>query len=165
MEARKGRLALTRFNGLYDHTTILAAFFLLTGLASVGFPGTIGFIATELLVEGAVESYAFVGMAVVFAAALNGIAVVQAYFRLFTGTRHTASISLRIRTPEWFAVLTLTALIIGGGLLPQAGVTSRYLAALGIVKARAANVSPPPGHNQKTEHAVLHMNGSDSPSP
>ncbi len=35
----------------------LAGFFLLTGLASIGFPGTVGFIAMELLIEGAVEYY------------------------------------------------------------------------------------------------------------
>ncbi len=55
VEARTGRLTLDRFHGLYDHMPSLAAFFLLTGLASVGFPGTIGFIATELLVDATVH--------------------------------------------------------------------------------------------------------------
>ena len=63
----------------------LASLFLLTGLASIGFPGTTGFIGTELLIEGAVDVYPYVGMAVVAAAALNGIAILQVYFRVFTG--------------------------------------------------------------------------------
>ena len=54
---------------------VLAGFFLLTGLASIGFPGTIGFVAVELLVEGAVRAYPLIGAIVVLAAALNGIAV------------------------------------------------------------------------------------------
>jgi len=121
---------------LYDHMPSLAAFFLLTGLASIGFPGTIGFIGAELLVEGAVGIYPVIGMLVVLTAALNGIAVLHAYFRLFTGTEHTASISLKARLPEKVAVLTLSALIIGGGLLPQPGVASRYHAAKQIMARR-----------------------------
>ena len=147
MEARAGRLSLTAYHGFYEHTPMLAAFFLLTGLASVGFVGTFGFVATELLVQGTVEAYQLVGMTVVFAAALNGIAVVQAYFRVFTGTRHYASIPLRSRLPERLAVLTLTALILGYGLVAQPGISSRYRAARGLVNSRrglapSADLSP-----------------------
>src|SRR5690606_21393752 len=47
MEARTGRLSLADHHGMHEHTPMLAAFFLLTGLASVGFPGTFGFVGTE----------------------------------------------------------------------------------------------------------------------
>jgi NADH-quinone oxidoreductase subunit M len=137
LEARFGRLSLSRFHGLYDHSPALAVCFLLTGLASVGFPGTIGFVATEMLVDGAVETNLFLGIAVVIAAALNGIAVVRAYLLLFTGTRHTSTISLNIGLRERIAVLTLAALIIVGGLFPQPGVSSRHHAAEAILKDRA----------------------------
>jgi NADH-quinone oxidoreductase subunit M len=136
LEARTGRLSLADYHGLYDHMPALGAFFLLTGLASIGFPGTVGFVGTELLMEGAVQAHPHVGMLVVVAAALNGIAVLQAYFCLFTGTEHTASVSLRSRWPENVAVLALTALILGGGLYPQPGVTSRYRAATGLISRR-----------------------------
>ena len=69
---------------------MLAVCFLLTGLASVGFPGTLGFVATEILVDGAIEANPYVGVGVAVAAAINGIAVVRAYFRLFTGALVTA---------------------------------------------------------------------------
>jgi NADH-quinone oxidoreductase subunit M len=72
----------------------------------------------------------------VVAAALNGIAVMQAYFRIFTGARHTTSISLRKRPAEQFAVLTLAVLILAGGLFPQPGIASRYHAAQQIVRSR-----------------------------
>ena len=141
MEARTGRLSLAEYHGLYEHTPILASFFLLTGLASVGFPGTFGFVGMELLVEGVVELYPLVGMAVVVAAALNGIAVVQAYFRVFTGTKHVASISLRSRMPERLAVLALAALILGGGLFPQPGISSRHHAATQLAESRHSPVT------------------------
>jgi NADH-quinone oxidoreductase subunit M len=129
LEARHGRLSLDGYHGVYEHTPMLAICFLLTGMASVGFPGTFGFVGTELLVDGVIETYPYFGIAVVVAAALNGIAVVQAYFKLFTGTRHVSSVPLEVRWREQFAVLTLAALIIGGGMYPQPGVASRHHAA------------------------------------
>lgn len=140
VEARVGRISLASFHGLYDHMPMLAGFFLLTGLASVGFPGTIGFIATELLVDGAVQVYPLSGMAIVVAATLNGIAVLQVFFRIFTGTRHTATVSLSMRRPERFAVFVLTALILGGGLYPQPGIASRYHAAAELLAHRQPSV-------------------------
>jgi NADH-quinone oxidoreductase subunit M len=136
VEARTGRLSLNEFHGLYEHTPSLAALFLVTGLASIGFPGTIGFIGTELLVDGAVQDNPLVGIAIVATGALNGLAVLYAYFRVFTGTRHKTSIDLRLRLPEHIAVLVLTALIFGGGLFPQPGVASRYEAATELVRYR-----------------------------
>ena len=136
VESRTGRVSLNEYHGLYEHTPTLAALFLITGLASIGFPGTVGFVGTELLIEGAVEVYPLIGMAVVVVMAFNGIAILQAYFRVFTGTRHLASISLRARLPERVSVLILTALIIGGGLYPQPGVASRYHAAKELIRMR-----------------------------
>ena len=127
VESRFGRLSLPSFHGLYEHSPTLAVCFLLTGLASVGFPGTLGFISTELLVDGAVEVNPTVGVVVVAAAALNGIAVVRAYLHLFTGGRHVSTVWLGIGTRERIAVLTLAAMILGGGLFPQPGVTTREL--------------------------------------
>jgi NADH-quinone oxidoreductase subunit M len=142
IEARTGRVSLDEYHGLYEHTPTLAALFLVTGLASIGFPGTVGFVGTELLIEGAVAAYPLTGMAVVVAAALNGIAILQAYFRVFTGTTHTASISLSARPAERIAVLVLTALILGGGLFPQPGVESRYHAAKELIRHRGGHAAP-----------------------
>jgi NADH-quinone oxidoreductase subunit M len=136
LEARHGRLSLSQFQGLYEHTPNLAMCFVLTGLASVGFPGTFGFVGTELLVDGAVEAYPYIGVAVVVAAALNGIAVVQAYFLLFTGTQYASSVSLMIRVRERYAVLTLAAIIEIGGIFPQPWVASRHRAAEELLSQR-----------------------------
>jgi NADH-quinone oxidoreductase subunit M len=136
LESRFDRLSLTEYHGLYQHVPRLAACFLLTGLACVGFPGTLGFISTELLVDSAVEVSPYVGIAVVTAAALNGIAVVRAYFLLFTGARHVSTVSLGIGHRERIAVLTFAALILGGGFFPQPGVKTRHCAAVEILTAR-----------------------------
>jgi NADH-quinone oxidoreductase subunit M len=136
LEARFGRLSLSDYHGLYEHTPALAVCFLLTGLASVGFPGTLGFISIELLVDSAVEASPYVGIIVIAAGALNGIAVVRAYFFLFTGARHVSTVSLGIGLRERVAVLSLSALILGGGLFPQRGVATRQRAAEDILQDR-----------------------------
>lgn len=138
VEARRGRMSLRHYHGLYELSPLLAGFFLLTGLASVGFPGTIGFVATELVVDGAVDDSPLVGTAVVLAAALNSIAVLKVYFRCFTGTRSTSAVSMLCRPRERWAIIFLAALVLAGGLYPRPYVTSRYAAALSIVRARGA---------------------------
>jgi NADH-quinone oxidoreductase subunit M len=142
LEARHGRLSLAGYHGAYDNTPILGICFLLTGMASVGFPGSFGFLGTELLVDGAVQTYAYVGVAVVIAAAINGIAVMQAYFLLFTGRRAVATVPLTVSGREWFAVLLLIALIFGGGVYPQPGVLSRFRAAEELLHEREQLAAP-----------------------
>jgi NADH-quinone oxidoreductase subunit M len=142
LEARHRRLSLAAFHGLYEHTPALAVCFLLTGLASVGFPGTFGFWSHELLVDSAVETYPHLGIAVIFAALLSGVAVVKVYFLLFTGTRHVSSVPLEMGKRERVAVLILAALILGGGLFPQPAVFSRQKAATYLIdnaRSRRAN--------------------------
>ena len=96
---------------------MLAVSFLLTGLASVGFPGTFGFVAADLLVRAlGRESLCWTGRH--RHGALNGIAILRVYFLLFTGTRHTSTVSLEIGLRERIVVLTLAALLSCGGLFP-----------------------------------------------
>jgi len=144
LEARFGRLLLNEYRGLYGQSPTLAVCFMLTGLASVGFPGTLGFVAAELLVDSAVVVNPFVGLVVVAVAAINGIAIVRFYFLLFAGARYTSGVSLGITPRERFAVLTLAAIIIGGGLVPNPQITSRHRAAEALLLDRSQH-APGPG--------------------
>ncbi len=136
LEARVGALSLTEYRGLFDKAPTLAVCFLLTGLATVGFPGTSGFVAMEILVDEGVGAHEAVGLAVVLIAAINGIGVVRAYLLLFTGKRPATGVSLAITARERIAVLTLATLILCGGLIPQAYLESRYRAAEGLLRDR-----------------------------
>ncbi|QEG21056.1 proton-conducting transporter transmembrane domain-containing protein [Mariniblastus fucicola] len=150
IESRVGRLSLNDYHGLYSQMPLLATFFLLTGVATVGFPGTVGFAGIELIVEGAVEVYPYVGMAVVIATALNGIAIMRVYFRLFTGTIYQSSFCMEARWPERVGILVLSALIIGGGIWPQPGVKSRFHAAKEIMSRRETHTQA-----ETDKHATL----------
>jgi NADH-quinone oxidoreductase subunit M len=138
VESRRGRISLLHYQGLYEHMPTLALCFIVTGLGCVGFPGTSGFVATELLIDGAVEAYPYTGVAVVIAAALSGIALVQTYFRLFTGTQYASLIPLSMGPRERYAVATLLVLMFLSGLAPQFTVQSRYHAATALLKQRGA---------------------------
>src|SRR5262249_61164673 len=85
LQARCGRLDLTAFHGGYERMPLLAISFLCMGLACPGFPGTLGFVGQELLVNGAVDAFPVMGFAVVAASALTGLAVLRMYFSLFCG--------------------------------------------------------------------------------
>lgn len=136
VEARTGPLALNQYHGLYSQMPQLAGFFLLTGLSAVGFPCTIGFTGTELLVEAALEISPWVASVVVASTALNGIAILKTYFRIFTGTSHRSTIPLSSVKSERIAILTFTLLLIGAGLWPQPWVHSRFDAAVELLGHR-----------------------------
>ncbi len=152
IEARIGPFSLEEYRGLYSQMPTLAAFFLLTGLASIGFPGTVGFISWELILDGVVGASPFLGVIGVISSALNGIAILMAYLRIFTGAQSSTTISLRILPRERVAVLVVTLLLIGGGLFPQPAILSRYQAAMELVEQRGVphdipNASPHGSHS------------------
>ncbi len=139
LEGRVGRMPLDRFHGLYGQMPLLAGFFLLALLASIGFPGTVGFVGAELLIEGAIDAYSYSGMLVVAAMAMNGIGALRAYFRLFTGTPAPAAISMQPRLAERLAIWGFSAAIIVGGVYPQPGVTTRHRAVEMLMRMRESN--------------------------
>ena len=140
LEARRGRLDLTRYHGGYERMPLLAIAFLAMGLACTGFPGTLGFVGQELLVNGAIDLFPVMGFAVVVASALTGLAVVRMYFSLFCGrsdpqTRAGVPLGLK-RREAWTFGIVLVALIVFG-IVPRPLVDSRFAAAEDILRLRA----------------------------
>ncbi|HYM25870.1 MAG TPA: proton-conducting transporter membrane subunit, partial [Vicinamibacterales bacterium] len=139
LEARRGRLDLTSVHGGYERTPLLAVSFLTMGLACTGFPGTIGFVGQELLVDGAVDLFPVMGFAVVIASALTGLAVLRMYFALFCGRRDAlAHSTLRFglaRREAWTLVALVIALI-AFGIAPRPLVDSRFAAGEQILRQR-----------------------------
>jgi NADH-quinone oxidoreductase subunit M len=144
LEARRGRLDLTTYHGGYDRMPLLATSFLCMGLACTGFPGTLGFIGQELLVDGAVDAFPVMGFAVVVASALTGLAVLRMYFSLFCGRpdvlAHPGLLLGLTRREAWtFVALVLT--LIGFGVWPRALVQSRMVASEQILRERQKNTA------------------------
>lgn len=148
LEARRGRLRLDRFHGGYERSPMLGTAFILFGIGTVGFPGTLGFIGQELLIDGAVQDFPTFCVAYVLASALAGLAVMRMYFALFTGapTRGRISQGLHRREKLGFSLLGLALLAFG--LWPQALVRSQEAVAAALLAARGAvlPVEDAPGH-------------------
>jgi NADH-quinone oxidoreductase subunit M len=139
LEARRGRLDLTTYHGGYERMPVLAISFLAMGLACTGFPGTLGFVGQELLVNGAVEAFPVMGFAVVIASALTGLAVVRMYFSLFCGrpdplTHSGLPFGLKRREAWTFGALVVA--LVGFGLVPRPLVDSRFEASQQILRLR-----------------------------
>ena len=129
LEARRGRMDLTRYHGGYERMPVLAITFLAMGLACTGFPGTLGFIGQELLVSGAVDTFPVLGFAVVIASALTGLAVLRMYFSLFCGRPETdadPTVGLGLARREALTFMALVAVLIGFGLFPRPLVDTQF---------------------------------------
>jgi NADH-quinone oxidoreductase subunit M len=141
LEARRGRLDLTTYHGGYERMPVLAISFLVMGLACTGFPGTLGFVGQELLVDGAVDAFPVMGFAVVIASALTGLSVVRMYFSLFCGRSEALANSgarLGLRPREAWTFVALVLALVGLGVAPRPLVNSRFAASDDILRLRQA---------------------------
>jgi NADH-quinone oxidoreductase subunit M len=108
----------------------------MTGLASVGFPGTIGFVPMELLLSGSVDQGLGISLTLAFAAMLNGIAIMRAYFALFTGKHPTTSFSLQVTPSERLGIIIVALVVFLGGWFSPSVVASRHRVADGLLQLR-----------------------------
>jgi NADH-quinone oxidoreductase subunit M len=141
LETRRGRLDLTTYHGGYERMPLLAVSFLSMGLACTGFPGTLGFVGQELLVDGAVDAFPVMGFAVVIASALTGLAVLRMYFSMFCGRLDVISPSgtpFGLTKREAWTFVALVIVLVGFGIVPRSLVHSRFAASDDILRLRQA---------------------------
>jgi NADH-quinone oxidoreductase subunit M len=141
LETRRGRLDLTTYHGGYERMPLLAISFLSMGLACTGFPGTLGFVGQELLVDGAVDAFPVMGFAVVIASALTGLAVLRMYFSMFCGRSDVISPSgtpFGLTKREAWTFVALVIVLVGFGIVPRSLVHSRFAASDDILRLRQA---------------------------
>ena len=139
LEARRGRLDLTMYHGGYERMPVLAISFLSMGLACTGFPGTLGFVGQELLVDGAIDAFPVMGFAVVLASALTGLAVLRMYFSLFCGRSDPlvhSGVRFGLTRREAWTFGTLVLALLGFGIVPRPLVDSRFAASDSILRLR-----------------------------
>lgn len=163
LESRGGPIALDTLQGRYADAPALATFLLLFGLASLGFPGTLSFVADDLIVSGSLDDQLHVGLLVIAATACGGIAVVRGWFLVFGGPilpdapRHV--MLPRERAP----LLVLLAMLIVLGLYPGPLVTSLESVAASLLSSRGTeDVRPTVIDEHDTDH---HIPPNEAPQP
>lgn len=138
VEARVGAVDLRRTGGLVARYPRAALLFLALALAAGGFPGSLHFVAEDLLLRAILHRHPAVATAFLVATALNGITLLRGYFRVFHGPlRGDPGGPLPdLRARELLPLALLVALIFAGGAAPQ-GVLSGVQAPLRALHAAA----------------------------
>ena len=107
--------------GLAVHTPRLAVFFLLSAVALIGLPGTLGYCAEDLLFHGALEEHLILGIALPVATAFNAINLIRLFGVLFLGVlpKHVPNVPDALPRERWPLAIAACALVVFG-LVPRA---------------------------------------------
>jgi NADH-quinone oxidoreductase subunit M len=143
LESRAGPIRLDTPQGRFWDAPALAAFFLLFGLAGVGLPGTLSFVADDLIVSGSLDEQLHAGLLVIFSTVLCGIAMMRGWFHVFGGPVDPDGARHAILPRERVALTALLAALFLLGLWPDP-----LVRALDRATARLLGVSAvPAGHD------------------
>lgn len=112
-------LTLGSHHGLGTKAPRLAVFFLVSALALVGLPGTLGFCAEDLLLHGTMDAHPVIGLLLPIATAINAVSFLRMFSRLFLGKRalHVAPIADALPR-ERLALATIALLLVLFGFMP-----------------------------------------------
>ena len=120
LQSRQQTTELTAFGGMAKHTPLLAAFFLLIGLASIGLPGTNGFVGEFLVLLGVFKAHWVYG-----AIAVTGVIFGAAYFLWYYERAILGPVGKAVRESigdlhlrETVIALSLSMMILWIGLYP-----------------------------------------------
>lgn len=115
--------------GLAVRAPRLATFFLLSGLALVGLPGTMGYCAEDLLFHGVQDHHPVMGVFLLLATAINAINLMRLYGILFLGVLPKNVIEIPDALPrERWPLTLMVVLLIVGGLYPSLPIALRATA-------------------------------------
>lgn len=154
IESRGGAISLETLQGRFADAPELAAFFLLFGMAGIGMPGTLSFVANDLIISGGIADQLHAGLLMIVTTVLSGIGVMRCWFRVFggpaesDGPRH--AILRREKIPLAFLLITLGGL----GIYPGPLVTFLERAAAQLLEpVDAPSVRSAPSSAKDASHA------------
>jgi NADH-quinone oxidoreductase subunit M len=136
LEGRAGPLRLDLPQGRFWDAPALAGFFLLFALAGIGLPGTLSFVADDLIVAGSLADHLHSGILVILATVFAGIAVIRGWFGIFGGPTTVDSPRHGIVPRERIGFAILLFLVFGFGIAPRPLVRSLEQASTALLKYR-----------------------------
>lgn len=119
---RTGTTELIGLGGAARTMPLLASFFLLLGLASMGLPGTSGFPAELLLILSALQVHTGAGLAALFSLVVGAGYFLGLYRKDFFGPVRTIYVerALDLRSRELLVAILFALVVLTLGLYPQA---------------------------------------------
>lgn len=144
---RLGSTDLASLGGLSQPMPYLSGLFLLLGMASIGLPGTNGFVAELLMILSLMPMSPGLAAVATLGAILGAAYFLRFYQRAFLGpvTRASVATLSDLRPRELVIAGAMGLLVLAGGLFPNwvQGVTER---AAGAWVGRMAQAQPPSHH-------------------
>lgn len=121
LHQRTGSTDARSLGGVALSMPLLTAFFFLFGLASMGVPGTNGFVAEHLLLLGVLQAHTGTGLAALMGMVLGTAYFINLYRQVFLGEAHTALVpdAADLQRRELWVVVCLAALILLAGIYPE----------------------------------------------
>lgn len=122
LHQRIGSTELVSLGGVATSMPLLAAFFFLFALASMGIPGTNGFPAEVLIILSALKSHTGAGLAALFGIVLGSGYLLAYYRRAFYGpiASQVVANAMDLRRRELLVVTLFALIIFGAGVFPSA---------------------------------------------
>ncbi len=115
---RLGKVDLRVWHGLHNAAPRLSLAFLLMALSIAGIPGTLEFIAEDVLLNTASSGGLVATVLTVVVLAAVGFNAIRLNFCVFFGPDLATGVNMDIRPRERFALLTLVAVVLSGGIAP-----------------------------------------------
>jgi len=121
LHSRRQSTHLSAFGGLAKPLPLLATFLLIIGLASIGLPGTNGFVGEFLILLGAFKANWLYGVVAVLGVILSAAYLLWYFERAMFGplTKGVTQALTDLRAQEMIIVLSLTIMIFWIGLYPS----------------------------------------------
>jgi NADH-quinone oxidoreductase subunit M len=156
LEGRAGPLRLDQPQGRFWDAPALAGFFLIFGLTGIGLPGSLSFVADDLIVAGSLAEHLHGGILVILATVFAAIAVVRGWFGIFGGPTTVDAPRHGILPRERLGMAALLTIILALGSFPGPLVRRLEHASASLIRDRRV-VSPtlPPEHPGKSVHAPV----------
>jgi NADH-quinone oxidoreductase subunit M len=120
MEERMGTREIGDLGGIAYRAPIFATFFAIAMLASVGLPGTSGFIGEFLIILGAIKFNGFIGFLAGTSLIIGVCYMLWMFQRVFFEKTNERTVEFKdLKVSEALTFLPIILLIIGMGVFPQ----------------------------------------------
>lgn len=158
MEERMGTREIGDLGGIAYRAPIFATFFAIAMLASVGLPGTSGFIGEFLIILGAIKFNAFIGVLAGTSLIIGVCYMLWMFQRVFFEKTNERTLEFKdLKVSEVLTFIPIILLIIGMGIFPQTFIKKIEPAAqlqiakvFSITQSQVADTTvPTPGHNNQ----------------
>lgn len=116
---RLGPVDLRNLHGLHTAAPRLSLGFLLMALSIAGLPGTLEFVAEDVLLNGATSGGILATLLTVVTLAAVGFNALRLTFCVFYGPAASEGVDMDIRPRERVALMALVAVVLLGGIAPS----------------------------------------------